>query len=163
MMVKPMKTLELHYPMIQFLIKQLLDEIFVISRIIKVGVRVISRSRSLQLITIRETLIMLDITKTESNNVLLLIIIQISYTVRIPIFWLVDLNQVTLGYDGTTSLMSLSWCNSRGVNSIHHCHYRYISLSSNHVSQVIEWRKKTLMPYPTTTCGPRCCFPIAKT
>ena len=86
MMVKPMKTLELHYPMIQFLIKQLLDEIFVISRIIKVGVRVISRSRSLQLITIRETLIMLDITKTESNNVLLLIIIQISYTVRIPIF-----------------------------------------------------------------------------
>ena len=85
-MVKPMKTLELHYPMIQFLIKQLLDEIFVISRIIKVGVRVISRSRSLQLITIRETLIMLDITKTESNNVLLLIIIQISYTVRIPIF-----------------------------------------------------------------------------
>ena len=85
-MVKPMKTLELHYPMIQFLIKQLLDEIFVISRIIKVGVRVISRSRSLQLITIRETLIMLDITKTESNNVLLLIIIQISYNVRIPIF-----------------------------------------------------------------------------
>ena len=30
---------------------------------------------------------------------------------------------MTLGYDATTSLTSLSWCNSRGVNSIHHCHY----------------------------------------
>ena len=51
------------------------------------------------------------------------IIIQLSYTVRIPIFWLVDLYHVTVGYDATTSLTSLSWCNSPGVNSIHHCHY----------------------------------------
>ena len=51
------------------------------------------------------------------------IIIQLSYTLRIPIFWLVDLYHVTLGYDATTSLTSLSWCNSCGVNSIHHCHY----------------------------------------
>ena len=58
-----------------------------------------------------------------SSPVLLAIIIQLSYTVRIPIFWLVDLYHVTLGYDTTTSLTSLSWCNSRGVNSIHHCHY----------------------------------------
>ena len=43
--------------------KQLLDEVFVISRIIKVEVRVISG-----LITLTETLIILDITKTESNN-----------------------------------------------------------------------------------------------
>ena len=48
--------------------KQLLDEVFVISRIIKVEVRVISRSRRLRLITLTETLIILDITKTESNN-----------------------------------------------------------------------------------------------
>ena len=48
--------------------KQLLDEVFVISRIIKVEVRVISRSRRLRLITLNETLIILDITKTESNN-----------------------------------------------------------------------------------------------
>ena len=47
--------------------KQLLDEVFVISRIIKVEVRVISRSRRLRLITLTETLIILDITKTESN------------------------------------------------------------------------------------------------
>ena len=51
------------------------------------------------------------------------LIIQLSYTVRIPIFWLVDLYHMTLGYDATTSLTSLSWCNSRVVNSIHHCHY----------------------------------------
>ena len=48
--------------------KQLLDEVFVISRIIKVEVRVISQSRRLRLITLTETLIILDITKTESNN-----------------------------------------------------------------------------------------------
>ena len=48
--------------------KQLLDEVFVISRIIKVEVRVISRSRRLRLITLTKTLIILDITKTESNN-----------------------------------------------------------------------------------------------
>ena len=48
--------------------KQLLDKVFVISRIIKVEVKVISRSRRLRLITPTETLIILDITKTESNN-----------------------------------------------------------------------------------------------
>ena len=48
--------------------KQLLDEVFVISRIIKVSVRVISLSLRLRLITLTETLIILNITKTESNN-----------------------------------------------------------------------------------------------
>ena len=50
--------------------KQLLDEVLVISGIIKVEVRVISRRRRLRLmiITITETLIILDITKTSSNN-----------------------------------------------------------------------------------------------
>ena len=48
--------------------KQLLDEVFVISGIIKVEVSVISRSRRLRLITLTKTLIIPDITKTESNN-----------------------------------------------------------------------------------------------
>ena len=48
--------------------KQLLNEVFVISGIIKVEVSVISRSRRLRLITLTETLIIPDITKTESNN-----------------------------------------------------------------------------------------------
>ena len=48
--------------------KQLLDEVFVISGTIKVEVSVISRSRRLRLITLTETLIIPDITKTESNN-----------------------------------------------------------------------------------------------
>ena len=48
--------------------KQSLDEVFVISRIIKIEVSVISRSRRLRLITLTETLIIPDITKTESNN-----------------------------------------------------------------------------------------------
>ena len=39
-----------------------------ISRIIKVKVRVISRSRRLRLITLTETLIIPDISKTESNK-----------------------------------------------------------------------------------------------
>jgi len=48
--------------------KQLLDEVFVISRIIKVEVGVISRSRRLRLTILTETLIILDTTKTKSNN-----------------------------------------------------------------------------------------------
>ena len=48
--------------------KQLLDEVFVISGIIKVEVSVISRSRRPRLITLTETLIIPDITKIESNN-----------------------------------------------------------------------------------------------
>ena len=44
-----------------------------ISRIIKVEVGVISRSRRLRLITLTENLFILDITKTESNIVLLYI------------------------------------------------------------------------------------------
>ena len=48
--------------------KQLLDEVFVISGIIKVEVSVISRSRRLRLITLTEILIIPDITKTKSNN-----------------------------------------------------------------------------------------------
>ena len=47
--------------------KQLLDEVFVISGIIKVSVSVISFSLRLRLITLTETLIIPDITKNESN------------------------------------------------------------------------------------------------
>lgn len=35
-----------------------------------------------------------------------------------------------LGCDETTSLTSLSWCNSRGVNLTHHCHYTMASADS---------------------------------
>ena len=45
-----------------------MDEVFVISRIIEDEVGVISRSRRPRLITLTETSIILDITKTESNN-----------------------------------------------------------------------------------------------
>ena len=49
--------------------KQLVDEVFVISRgIINVEVSAISRSRRLRLIALTEILIIPDITKTESNN-----------------------------------------------------------------------------------------------
>ena len=53
------------FAFVQCIIKQLLDSVFVISRIIKVSVRVI---------TLTTTLIILDITKTSSNNCLLLYI-----------------------------------------------------------------------------------------
>jgi len=48
--------------------KQLLDEVLVISGIIEVEVGVISLSLRLRLITLTEVSIILDITKTESNN-----------------------------------------------------------------------------------------------
>ena len=38
---------------------------------------------------------------------------------------------MTLGCDETTSLTSLSWCNSCGVNSTHHCHYTMASADSS--------------------------------
>ena len=52
-------------------IKQLLDSVFLIFRIIKVSVRVISLSLRLRLITPTSTLIILDMTKISSNNCLL--------------------------------------------------------------------------------------------
>jgi len=48
--------------------KRFLDEVFVISVLIKVEVSVISRSRSLRLITLTGALIISDITKTEPYN-----------------------------------------------------------------------------------------------
>ena len=45
-----------------------MEEVFVISRIIKVSVRVICWSWRLKLITLTKTLIFLDITKTKSNH-----------------------------------------------------------------------------------------------
>ena len=60
-----------HFFFVEFLIKQLLDSVFVISRIIKVSVRVINLSLWLRLITPTSTLIILDITNTSSNNCLL--------------------------------------------------------------------------------------------
>ena len=47
--------------------KQLLDEVFVICRIINVEVRVFSEPKA-RLISLTETLIILHITKTESHN-----------------------------------------------------------------------------------------------
>jgi len=52
----------------QCIIKQLLGSVFVIFRIIKVSSAVTSLSLRLQLITPTSTLIILDITKTASNN-----------------------------------------------------------------------------------------------
>ena len=58
--------------------KKLLDEVFVISIIIsKVEVSVISRSRRPRLITLTETLIILDITKTESNYCFIILYLQV--------------------------------------------------------------------------------------
>ena len=63
---------------VQCIIKQLLDSVLVISRIIKVSVRVISLSLRLRLITLTSTLIILDITKTSSNNCLLFFEIEVN-------------------------------------------------------------------------------------
>ena len=56
---------------VQCIIKRL-DSVFVISRIIKVSVRVISLGLQLRLITLTLILIILNITKTSSNNCLTL-------------------------------------------------------------------------------------------
>ena len=48
--------------------KKLLDEVFLIFRIIKVEARVMSRSQRLRLMTLTKTLIILDNTETEAND-----------------------------------------------------------------------------------------------
>ena len=68
--VKTMTQLSLRRMLLLITYKQLKDSVFVISGIIKVEVSVISRSRRLRLrlITLTSTLIIPDITKTESNK-----------------------------------------------------------------------------------------------
>ena len=61
---------EFNFFFAQCIIKQLLNSVFVISRIIKVSERVISLSLRLRLITLISTLIIRDITNTSSNNCL---------------------------------------------------------------------------------------------
>ena len=56
--------------------KQLLDEVFVISGIIKVEVSVISRSRRLRLITLTETLVIPILQKPNLIIVLLYIVLK---------------------------------------------------------------------------------------
>ena len=55
---------------VQCITKQLLDSVFVKFRIIKISVRVTRLSLLLRLVTPTSTLIILDITKTSSNNCL---------------------------------------------------------------------------------------------
>ena len=57
------------------------------------------------------------------------LIIQLSDTVRIPIFWLAELHLVIQGCNGSASLTLLSW-DSRGWNSTHHRHYTMASADS---------------------------------
>ena len=57
-------------PLISSCYKQLIDEVFVISRVIKVEVGIISRRLGLK--TLTEILIILGVTKTSSNNCFLI-------------------------------------------------------------------------------------------
>ena len=54
---------------------------------------------------------------------------------------MVDLYQVTQGCDEATSLTSLSWCNSRGVNSTHHCRYTMASAGSKFDDFCLQYGK----------------------
>ena len=77
---------------VQCIIKQLLDSVFVIFRIIKVSVRVISLNLRLRLITATSPLIILDITKTSSNKCSVFEILDINdYFPKILVFahWIV--------------------------------------------------------------------------
>ena len=53
---------------------------------------------------LKNSRVLIYLNNARGTSCLFLFIIQLLYTVRIPIFWLVDLYHVTLGYDRTTSL-----------------------------------------------------------
>ena len=100
----------------------LLDEVSVISRIMKVEVRVISRSQSLRLITLTETLNVLDITKTERNNCFVLHWTEKMEVMYMLLYWQ-EATQiyscVPLGWSGSGSViqdLSGSWCIKELVN-----------------------------------------------
>ena len=70
---EPVKIHKAYLILVQGVVsKQLLAEVFVISKIIKVKVRVISKSRMLRLISLTSTMIILDITKNKFNNYLII-------------------------------------------------------------------------------------------
>ena len=75
---------------VQCIVKQLLDSVFVISRIIKVSVRVISLS--LRLITLTLTLIILEFTKTSSSNCLLIHEHQVMFCTYVQWFSVQDIS-----------------------------------------------------------------------
>ena len=54
---------------------------------------------------------------------------------------MVDLCHVTLSYDETTALTSLSWCNSRGVNSIDRFHSRDQKLGNRRYAAILVDQK----------------------
>ena len=86
---------------VQCITKQLLDLVFVISRIIKVSVRVIGLSLLHWLITPSLTLIILDITKTSSNNCLK------SWSVNVFPFTLYKITRIT--FSGMIRTSSSIW------------------------------------------------------
>ena len=88
-----------HFFFVQCLIKQLIDSVFKISRIIKVLVRVISLSLWLWLITLTSTLIVLDITKTSSNNCLM-------YSFIIFVHYSDELAQLRMYFTSNTHTMN---------------------------------------------------------
>ena len=76
-----------------------------ISRILKVEVGFISPSLRLRLITLTETVIILDVTKTESNNCLLYIERILSFSIRHKMF---SKFVPTLSFPQVLSVFSLS-------------------------------------------------------
>ncbi len=71
---------------VQCIIKQLLDLVFLISRIIKVSVKVISQRLQLRLITPTSTLIILDVSKTSSNNIVYPFFELVTRTKRVKVY-----------------------------------------------------------------------------
>ena len=102
-----------------------------ISRIIKVSVRVISLSLRLRLITLTSTLIILDITKTSSNNCLVYATCQVSLNVRIKIKKTITLLIVSLGCLWSRLQNTRGTRHSRSSTSFwSHGHYLFLKAPS---------------------------------
>ena len=101
---------------------------FVISRIIKVSVRVISLSLRLRLITPTSTLIILDITKTSSNNSCFLawgfmFVLLCSFTKKktgsvFPAFRHATFHHALITYCNVSRAGYIAWCITIGINLI---------------------------------------------
>jgi len=91
----------------QHYFKQLLDEVFVISRKIKVQVSVISLSLWLRLITLTTTLIISDITKTKSHNCFIIHYLQENNDKRALSHWTQSIFDKPCSYVNLTLLLEI--------------------------------------------------------
>ena len=126
------------FSLTQCIIKQLLDSVFVTSKIIKVSVSVISLSLRLPLITLTSTLIIPDITKTSSNYIVYYQVLTINRLTQ-TLLRLIEVKRLCSWQPNSTLVKSLEFlvCSLPLLYSMHFTNSQH-SISSVQYSFYID-------------------------